>query len=117
MRTSFALDLALARRRSGFSQQDVAILLAIDQTRVSELERGVRQPSVRQVCELSLVFGRSFHCLFTEHTDAAKAALATRIARVPKRERPHLAMFNRAYALRRLRQRLDLESPNEYGRA
>ncbi len=64
MITEFALDLRLARRKSGLSQKEVAYLLSIDQSTYSDFERGEKVPSLKQICQLSLIYGRSFHSYF-----------------------------------------------------
>ena len=53
MSTEFALDLRLARRKTGLTQRDIAHLLANQVTLVSELERGKRLPTDRKSTRLN----------------------------------------------------------------
>lgn len=106
MLTDFALDLRLARRRSGLSQHEVAHLLALDQSTLSDLERGETSPTVRQITQLALIYGRSFHSLFAELARAVKPELASRLDTLPPRKRPPAAMLNRLITLKRMRARL-----------
>ncbi|MFZ5618504.1 MAG: helix-turn-helix domain-containing protein [Pseudomonadota bacterium] len=106
MLTDFALDLRLARRRSGLSQHDVAHLLAVEQSTLSRLEQGKRPPTVRQFIQLSLIYGRSFRSLLAEIMREVKPELALRLDELPQRNRPRVAMFNRAYTLKGMRARL-----------
>lgn len=106
MLTDFALDLRLARRKSGLSQQEVAHLLASDQSTLSVLENGTKPPSVRQIVQLSLIYGRTFNSLFDEQMREVKTEMLERLESLPKKKRSHIAMFNRTRSLRKLRERL-----------
>lgn len=44
------------RRRNGFSQQDLADLLGVNQTAISQWERGITTPSSRMLLKLSQIF-------------------------------------------------------------
>ena len=50
MSSQFALDLRLARKKAGYTQDDLAHLLDTHQTVVSQLEHGKRRPSDRGAC-------------------------------------------------------------------
>ncbi len=109
MLTDFAMDLRLARRKSGLYQQDVAHLLAIDQSTYSDLERGVSSPTLNQITQLSLNYGRSFHSLFEEIASNSKPDLLARMDTLPERKRPYVAAFHRNRTLKRMRARLTNE--------
>ncbi|MCB2052416.1 MAG: helix-turn-helix transcriptional regulator, partial [Novosphingobium sp.] len=64
MNTQLALDLRLARRKAGFTQDDAAHLLGVRAPRLSVLEQGRKRPNLVQICTLSLIYGRSFESLF-----------------------------------------------------
>ncbi|WP_158598945.1 helix-turn-helix transcriptional regulator [Rhodophyticola porphyridii] len=83
MSTEFALDLRLARRKSGLSLRDTAHLLNVHKSTLSALETGKRLPSVEQVCQFSLIYGRSFQSLFNEVTEDAKAKLQAQLPSLP----------------------------------
>jgi transcriptional regulator with XRE-family HTH domain len=60
----FTLDLRAARRNSGLRQVDCAHLMGVNKTKISNLENGRQRPSVRDICTLSMIYGRSFESLF-----------------------------------------------------
>ena len=107
MRSSFALDLKTARRRSGLSQSDCGHLLGVDQRRISQLEAGKVLPSVPEICSLSLIYGRSFESLFGSVFIDRRDALQTRLATLPDRGKGWLAKFNRRNTLKRIAARLE----------
>lgn len=106
MSTQFALDLRLARRKAGYTQGDVAHLLSGNQSLVSELEKGHRRPSLEQIVELSLIYGRSFESLFGELLTERQNVLHKRLKRLPEPARNTANTFNRASSLKTLERRL-----------
>ena len=113
MSTQFALDLRLARRKSGYTQSDIAHLLNCHQTVVSALEHGRQRPSLEQIVELSLVYGRSFEAFFAELVSERKTHLRARIASLPAHLQPTAMTFNREGSLARLQQRLNDQADHE----
>ena len=116
MSTEFALDLRLARRKSGFTQRDTAHLLALNRSKLSLLETGQRLPSLVQICTLSLIYGRSFESLFGHIMTEARAALRSRILSMPKNTREYAGSVNRNHSIDRLARSLVTE-PNDHGSA
>lgn len=110
MSNQFALDLRLARRKSGFTQRDCAHLLGIHKSRMSALERGNRLPNIPQICALSLIYGRSFESLFAQLLEEARTILTDRIRTLPKLKRQYVENFNREANIKRLKQRLSAET-------
>ncbi|WP_299771257.1 helix-turn-helix transcriptional regulator [uncultured Tateyamaria sp.] len=106
MSTQFALDLRLARRKAGYTQGDVAHLLSVTQSLVSELETGVKRPDLEQIIDLSLIYGRSFESFFGELLTARQQRLQERLETLPELEKPTAHTFNRAHALKQLRRRV-----------
>lgn len=53
---NLALDLKIARRRSGLSQSQVAHLLGVHRTRLSKLEKGRRPATAHELATLSVIF-------------------------------------------------------------
>lgn len=106
MSSEFALDLRLARRKAGYTQGDIAHLLARHQSRVSDLELGRRQPTLDEIVALSLIYGRSFESLFAELMRTARTDLTARLATLPEDVRAYNGTFNRPGSLARLRRRL-----------
>ena len=106
MSSQFALDLRLARKKAGYTQDDIAHLLATHQTVVSALEHGKRHPSVSEIVELSLIYGRSFESFFTEMMDECRQHLSARLSTLPAPGRKAMSTFNRPASLARLKRRL-----------
>lgn len=106
MSTQFALDLRLARRKAGYTQEDVGHLLSGRQSLVSELELGRRSPSLEHIIELSLIYGRSFESFFAALMEERQIRLRKRLKRLPQPSKETAHTFNRANSLRRLKRRL-----------
>ena len=115
MSTQFAHDLRLARRKAGYTQGNLAHLLDSHQSVVSDLEQGKRRPSLEQIIELSLIYGRSFESFFGEVMAERRDHLTVRLGSLPDPGRPTAHTFNRDGSLARLRHRL--KQPLEYGGA
>ena len=115
MSTQFALDLRLARRKAGYTQGDVAHLLSSHQSLVSDLEHGRRRPSLEQIIELSLIYGRSFESFFGALLAERQQVLQERLKRLPEPGKPTAQTFNRTSSLARLTKRL--ASQLEHGSA
>ncbi len=107
MTNEFALDLKLARKKAGFTQRDCAHLLAVHPATLSDLENGKRPPRLAQLCELSLIYGRSFQSLFNEIIETAKHELSDRLQSLPDAPKDWISSVNREYSLDRLAERLD----------
>ena len=114
MSTQFALDLRLARRKAGYTQEDVAHLLSTHQSVVSDLEHGKTQPSVDQIVELSLIYGRSFESFFGAVMEKRQEHLNRQLGRMPELAKPTAHTFNRASSLAKLKRRL-ADLPNHGG--
>lgn len=114
MSTQFALDLRLARRKAGYTQEDVAHLLSTHQSVVSDLEHGKAQPSVDQIVELSLIYGRSFESFFGAVMEKRQKHLNRQLGRMPELTKPTAHTFNRASSLAKLKRRL-AELPDHGG--
>ena len=114
MSHSFALDLKVARRKSGLTQQDCAHLLDVHKAKISLLEQGKTLPSVLEICTLSLLYGKSFESLFGSMLEDAHSILKDRLATLPDVSNRWLGRFIRGNTLNKLAARLD-NDPNEYG--
>lgn len=53
LETAFSLALKSRRKSAGLSQEQLALAADLDRTYVSLLERGLRQPSLRSIFQLS----------------------------------------------------------------
>lgn len=109
MNQDFTLDLKAARRKSGLRQIDCAHLMGVHETRISCIERGVREPSIRDICFLSMIFGRSFESLFSSIFDEIRADLYCRLPTLPKTPKSFskLRAKNRQSMLESLAERLE----------
>lgn len=107
MRTQFAHDLRLARRKAGYTQADVAHLLAASQSLVSDLEQGNWRPTLDQIIDLSLIYGRSFETFFGDLLTRRQKVLRRRLKRLSKTAQNSVHTFNRDRSLTQLRKRLD----------
>lgn len=110
------MDLRLARRKAGFTQRDCAHLLDIPQSRLSAFEKGQLLPSVKQLVQLALIFGRNFDNLFEQLERQARMKIKTRLSSLPKNIRHYVGTFNRASSIDRLTERLNRKS-SEHGGA
>ncbi len=115
MFTQFAHDLRTARRKSGLSQIDLSILLDVGEKEVIDIERGRREPSLKQTCKLSLIYGRSFTSLYDMVSKAAKKALFQQLPSLPAQSSKHVSRLNRSHTLKRLEKHLADELKSEHG--
>ncbi len=86
METNYALELKVARRRSGLSQQDVAHLLGISRVRVSKLECGIAVPTPDELTTFSLIYSRSFLTLGGPVMPVLFRTLRDRLETFPNRD-------------------------------
>lgn len=107
MMNEFALDLKVARRKSGLSQKDCAHLLDCGASKISLIEAGKQFPSVKDICTLSLVYGRSFESLFSGIFKEAREDLRELLTTIPEDPNSNLENFNRHNTLNALSLRLD----------
>ena len=106
MSQQFAHDLCLARRKAGLTQSDLVHLLRASSKEITALELGRRLPSVPQLCELSLIYGRSFESLYAELMERGKVRLAEQLPSLPREVRNHAGTLNRASTLERMARRI-----------
>ena len=109
MRTQFSADLRLARRKAGYTQRDIAVLLGEQQSLVCRLERGERRPNLMQIITLSLIYGRSFESFFDDRMDVCKSKLRRRIKRLKPQVRRTAGNYNRHASVAKLAKRLEVK--------
>ena len=112
----FIFDLKVARKKAGLSQADCGHLIGGTNHKVSQLERGDRTPTIREICTLSLIYGRSFESLFGEMFGQVRKDLSTNLETLPGRTSNRPEYFNRTKTLECLAQRLLEEKTVTYGR-
>ena len=106
----FILDLKVARKKSGLTQDDCGHLIGGTSHKISKLERGERPPTIREICALSLVYGRSFESLFGEMFAQVRKDLSQNLETLPEPEKRRPGGFNRSKTLEGLAERLLEES-------
>lgn len=114
MSRQFAQDLRLARRKAGLTSEDVAHLLGTGRKEITALELGRKLPSLPQICELSLIYGRSFESLFSELMESGKMKLQIQLPSLPAERRNRVATFNRDATLKRIKARVTGMTPSPY---
>ena len=65
---NFSENLKRIRKKSGYTQQEIAERLSVAQATVANYERGVRIPDIDTLIELSKIFGVSMDELIGVHT-------------------------------------------------
>ncbi|QJB69864.1 helix-turn-helix transcriptional regulator [Parasphingorhabdus halotolerans] len=114
MLKQFSHDLRLARRKAGLTQNDLAHLMATTDKEISALEHGRKIPSLPQICELSLIYGRSFESLFADLMEYGKKKLRHQMPSLSNDVRNHVGTINRSATLERVTRRMnDTRSPYE----
>jgi transcriptional regulator with XRE-family HTH domain len=114
MINDFALELKTARRKAGLSQADCAHLLGVHPSKISLLESGRVLPSIRHICRLSVMYGRSFESLFGDIFNDARRCVRKQLHLMPEAPRRWLGNFNRENTLRALANRLNSEPDEDY---
>lgn len=107
----FTLDLSVARRNAGLTQLECSHLIGGSRSKMSQIERGARLPNIKEICALSLIFGRSFESLYAEIFRDVRQELGANLATLPEPRIIRLAQFNRTNTLNALAARL-LEETN-----
>ena len=111
----FIFDLKVARKRSGLTQVDCGHLLSASDNIVSQIERGQRLPTLRELCSLSLIYGRSFECLYAELFRQVRKDLMEQLGNMPDAPKDWLATKSRQRSLERLARRLLEETDLRHG--
>jgi len=73
-------------------------------------------PSLKAICKLSLIYGRSFPSLFEGTLAEVKPLVLKRLQSLPPRKKGGLKAFNRHLTLTRLQRQLTAQPP-AYGGA
>jgi len=114
MYQEFALDLKVARRKSGLTQVDCAHLLGVHETLVSQMENGRRMPTVKEICSISLIYGRSFESLFSGVFREVSSDLKERLITVPEAPKNWLGALNRQSTFNRMARNLANDNGERY---
>jgi transcriptional regulator with XRE-family HTH domain len=114
MKHEFALDLKVERRKAGLSQGDVAHLLDVHPSKVSLIEAGRTVPSLKDICALTVLYGKSFESLFYGMLKKTAGELKGRFHRMPDAPKRWLPTFNRKASLGGLAERLEAITPDHH---
>ena len=106
MNTEFSLDLRAARRKAGYTQDDIAHLIDHHQSHVSDLELGRERPTLSEIIMLSVIYGRSFESFFNQVMAECEEGLNARLAGLPATRNQTAGTFNRSSSIEKLRKRL-----------
>ncbi len=115
MQNDFSLDLKTTRKQAGLTQKDCGHLLGGSESRIKQLEGGTRLPTLPEMCTLSLIYGRSFECLFTPLFADVRKRLGKRLGTMPDAPKKSIRNFNRKDTLDALAERLLEEAGPLYG--
>jgi transcriptional regulator with XRE-family HTH domain len=111
----FICDLKVARKRAGLTQSDCGHLVGVTHDAISQIERGQRMPTIRELCALSLIHGRSFESLYGEILREVRSDLTANLATMPGEPRDWPAAARRQRTLERLGRRLLEETDPGHG--
>ena len=75
-------ELKVSRKRTGLTNEDLATLLNIDPARVSRLERERREPTVREMISLCLIYDKDIARLYPRTTAEVWEKLSHRIGNI-----------------------------------
>lgn len=114
MMSDFVLELRDVRHVSGLTQKDCAHLLSISEDQYNAIERGLREPDLKEIIGLSIMFGKSFESLFGHMMDEVRANIAACLEDIPKANKkwPHKEARRRTIA--RIETFLESLSPTGY---
>jgi transcriptional regulator with XRE-family HTH domain len=107
MKHQYALDLRVARRKSGLTQQDCGHLLGIDATRITRFESGKRPPSVAELAMLCFICGIPLAEFADRIVEADASLLQKRLIKMPDCPKNWPDHETRANTLRELVEKLE----------
>lgn len=102
-----AADLQAWRRRAGLSQADLAHLLSVHISKVSDMETGATRPNLNDLVRMSLIFGKPLDLMASALVDANAYCLITRLGKMPRAPRRWRKGSTRANTLSGLARRLE----------
>jgi len=102
MQNLIAHDLRVGRKKTGFVQRDVSVLLNISSKEVAALESGEREPSLLQLCQLSVVYNRSFSEYYEQLMREARESLFRNLPDLPESNVEGIQRHNRQNTIARL---------------
>lgn len=106
----FIFDLKVARKKSGLTQVDCGHLTGSSKNIISQIELGQRVPTVKELCLLSLIYGRSFDSFYADIMLQVRKDLVGKLKSMPSEPKGWPGSFARRRTLERLANRLEEES-------
>ncbi|WP_299548688.1 helix-turn-helix transcriptional regulator [uncultured Tateyamaria sp.] len=117
MSNDIAMDLKAARRKSGLTQDDCAQLAGISESKFAKIERGELLPNLRDLCALSLIYGRTMESLASGLFYGVRDAMPERLRNLPNDRKGWVSGFIRHNTLNNLSARLDKLNQLDHGAA
>jgi transcriptional regulator with XRE-family HTH domain len=111
----FICDLKIARKRSGLTQSDCGHLVGTSDDIISQIERGQRLPTIRELVSLSLIYGKSFDGLYAEILKDVRRDLVDNLGTVPSAPKGWARTDARTQTLSKLARRLEEEATLDHG--
>ena len=107
MTKEFALDLKVARKNSGLTQEDCAHLLGVCDATAAKMEGGTRTPTVREICTFVAYIWAQFREPLQRHLHLeVREDLFQRLMKMPVAPGTLRLRSNRQYTLGKLPSRL-----------
>jgi transcriptional regulator with XRE-family HTH domain len=106
----FIFDLKVARKKSGLTQVDCGHLIGSSKNIISQIELGQRVPTIKELCSLSLIYGRSFESFYTDTLHQVRKDLVRKLKSMPAEPKGWPGSFARRRTLERLAGRLEEET-------
>lgn len=115
MLTQFALDLRLARKTAGLTQDDCATLMNRSRKHIYRLEKGSQNPSLEDILCLTVIYNKTFEHHFAERLSAARATVRAGLPQLPTTIVDHAEFRQRKYTLERIEAELINEDQDYEG--
>ena len=112
MKHHYALNLKVLRLRLGLTQTDTAHLLGISQPRMSRIEAGIQEPTIKEMCSLCIIYDVPVTKLYGVTATSAVGAIGRRLKTISKPALLAADSKRRAYSLSALSQRLRAHGMN-----
>lgn len=110
MFTQFAMDLRLARKVAGLTQDDCATLMNRSRKYVLRLEKGAREPSLDDLLCLSVIYNRTFEDYVATRLKVARATVRAGLPQLPVTISNHAGFRQRCHTLDRIERDLLAEA-------
>ncbi|MES9962190.1 MAG: helix-turn-helix transcriptional regulator [Candidatus Sedimenticola sp. 20ELBAFRAG] len=110
MHNSLSVELRSARKASGFLQKDLAQLLGVQQSKISQYEAGKRIPDRVHFLKLAIIYGSAFEQFQAQQLKQTQQKLLDNLGTLPTDIPVTANTYNRLASLEHLRHRLLTET-------